>query len=809
MPHSRRHSIQSVSIPPSTPTTNFSRSVNPSLPKYSELRFVDPPRTHQSEFLYSHQQPIYSTPKTFYDSKPQTSFTPQIPEIRVSPTFTPTLVSRDVQTDKPTNSFFNQSFGSVDPGQISGIGLLSQTSTQTLPQFSSQFPNQFSSQFSHQVTPSPQIDISQYLYTPSLPKTSDLGSRTEFRGLSRLENTSRVFGNTSPTPSYPDYSWRYPKSTRFEEKSPGFKKNSIFERNSILDKNPTYEKNSRFEDKTPPRFFRRFDFNTTFRRNDRPLPSSRDILSSTRTKPSLKSFKLSTGFKSDYDVYERSRKMDNELDRYIGKIRNLHKDMDLQSLEDLDHEQNTSGDLLNVTLSDDDVDLPVEEKGREKRLSKKGDMPEVFGKHLESEELTPQVPNTYPVTQSDVPVSETGREVSLSESNEKSDIIPEENINSGIAKGGIEVVVNSTNNADLTKVNENRVLDESKTSVFGELISGNDISEAEFNGLKETEVDQKTDDEEKKSVVDEKIVAENNQEKVDEESKERKILEGSQEESNKMEGEKKEDQGKEVEYKNNQYVQDPNQEYQYDSNQDYNYDPNAGYEQYPGYSNEGYDQYNQQYDPNQQYSQDPSQYPEGAEQYSADPSQQYDPNQQYDLSQYVQDPNQQYEQDPNQVYDPNQQYQQDPSQQYAQDPSQEYVKDPNQEYVQDPNQKYVQDPNQQYAQEPSQYDPNQQYQDPNVQYDPNQAYDYSQSQGYSEHDQTYNSDQPYDENYPSEPAADVVKVESEKVEDTAQEEKANLVEATSNKKKEVTLESDTESTIERNASNTESDFDFN
>ncbi|XP_033227443.1 RNA polymerase II degradation factor 1-like isoform X2 [Belonocnema kinseyi] len=859
MPHNRRHSIQSVSIPLCSPTTNFSRVVTPSISKYSELRFVDPPRSRQSELSYSHQQSIYSTPKTSYNSKPHfSSVTQQIPEICVSPTFTPNLVSRDVQTDKPINSMFNQSFGSVNPCKISGISRFSQTSTQALPQYSSPFPNEFSNKFSNQVTPSPQIDVSQYLYTPSLPKTSDLGSRNEFRGLSGLDNTSRVFRNSSPTPNYPDYSWRYPRSTNFEEKSPRFEKNSIFERSSIFNKSPTYERNSRFEDKSPTRFFRRLDFNTSFRRNDRPLPSSRDILSSTREKPSLKPFRLSTSLKSDYDAYERSKRLDNELDRYIGKIRNLHKDVDLQSLEDLDHEQNTSGDLLNVTLSDDDIDLPVEEKSRGKRLPKKADMPEVFGKELESEELTSKVPNTDLVMQIDAPVFETRHKVSSDKSDETSAVIAVDGINSEIAKGGTEIAANAIINDGLAIVEEreNRVVsDESKTSIFGELVSENDHPEVEFNVLKENgakgseaahaevgqtiEVTQKTG-EEKKIVVDEIPAAEDRKEDIaDKESKEEKVLAETQEESNTEEGEKRQ---KTEEHKENQ---DPNQEYQYDSNQGYNYDPNDGYQQYPGYSNETFDQYNEQYDPNQQYPPDPSQYPESPENYNADLNQQYNPNQQYGPSEYVQDPNQQYEQDPSQAYDPNQQYEQDPSQQYApvpsqeyaqvpsqqyvpdpsqeyvqdpnqqypQDPNQEYAQDPNQEYVQDPNQQYaqdpiqehVQDPNQQYTQEPSQYDPNQQYQDPNVQYDPNQAYDYSQSQEYSEQDQTQSSDP----NYIPEAVIEGDKVEREKAEVKVQEKEGDLVDATSDKKKELTIESDTDSTIERNASNTESDFDFN
>ncbi|KAK2587511.1 hypothetical protein KPH14_003208 [Odynerus spinipes] len=63
--------------------------------------------------------------------------------------------------------------------------------------------------------------------------------------------------------------------------------------------------------------------------------------------------------KIDLDEETRTtRVLENELDRYIDKIRNLHRELDVQSLEEHDYEQNTSGDLLNITLSDDGMDYP-------------------------------------------------------------------------------------------------------------------------------------------------------------------------------------------------------------------------------------------------------------------------------------------------------------------------------------------------------------------------------------------------------------------------------------------------------------------
>ncbi|XP_011163767.1 uncharacterized protein LOC105198658 isoform X2 [Solenopsis invicta] len=62
--------------------------------------------------------------------------------------------------------------------------------------------------------------------------------------------------------------------------------------------------------------------------------------------------------------------LENELDRYISNIRKLHREHGVQSLDELDHEQNTSGDLLNVSLSEDALELSTEEKkgARKERL---------------------------------------------------------------------------------------------------------------------------------------------------------------------------------------------------------------------------------------------------------------------------------------------------------------------------------------------------------------------------------------------------------------------------------------------------------
>lgn len=251
------------------------------------------------------------------------------------------------------------------------------------------------------------------------------------------------------------------------------------------------------------------------------------------------------------------------------------------------------------------------------------------------------------------------------------------------------------------------------------------------------------------------------------------------------------------------YVEDPSQmqQYEQDPNQQY-YDPNipyeAGNEQYEGYAQEG-----------QEY----VEYVDGQYgQYAEDPNKQ----------QYQHYPNAQYEQDPNQVYDyydPNQGYG-DPGQQY--DSSQQYENSPDQQY--DPNQQYEDNPDQQY-------DPNQQYENnPD-----NQAYDYTEQVPYDSnqtYDNVYEGEYKGEQRDPDDGAED--RAERPETEEASQgpeadpepepehksdgdgdkSQRADAVNEAgqSKKKKDVIkslLDSDTDTTIERNVSNTESDFDFN
>ncbi|XP_046750915.1 uncharacterized protein LOC124414071 isoform X2 [Diprion similis] len=265
-----------------------------------------------------------------------------------------------------------------------------------------------------------------------------------------------------------------------------------------------------------------------------------------------------------------------------------------------------------------------------------------------------------------------------------------------------------------------------------------------------------------------------------------------------------------------QYVVDPNERYTTDPNEQYATDPNAQYgyyddksyqnDQNTAYDNAGNEQYD--YGDNQGYEHDPNQ------QYEQDPSQQY-----------VQDPNQQYEQDPNQQYEqnPSQQYEQDPNQ-YEQDPNQQYEQDPSQQYVQDPNQQYEQDPNQQYEHESYAQDTDQEYKEEG--YGENQGYDPT---GYEESEQHGNPEvggdpqeiyQDRNVNLESSeqncPAVDTDKSNRTTSHEIAEFDETRVKDHSVEEKKKdkdvirALLESDTESTIERNPSNnTESDFDFN
>ncbi|XP_012231386.2 titin homolog [Linepithema humile] len=592
--------------------------------------------------------------------------------------------------------------------------------------------------------------------------------------------------------------------------------------------------------------------------------------------------------------------LENELDRYISNIRKLHREHGVPSLEELDHEQNTSGDLLNVTLSEDALDLPAEERAKKERV------PEEMGRILAlASDLASRTANLKDVardvtvkdggslaevedeirhrqtTGSDAPkdkreaegrgtsardeiredvatrspeleqprgnakiatedwnkadeTRERDREASITRKDDAKDEAtaslnnklhvdeqknaPQEgrlNLFTG-KESYIEDVFNVTEELapwDIASVQKKVVelyLDASnKDPAAGAEKAANEKDEeianevhsspqlAEQSGAdgeaddarlpQDAEIDTKGSNEANEDI--EKVSIEiANQDKTNES----KIA--SQADENTNENDSKNDEmaelrtddqhgdiAKDDEYNVEQgYVEDPSQAQQYgqDPNEEYQYEQNvpyegAGNEEYSRYAGQGYAQEGQEY----------VEYVDGQyEQYQEDPNNQ----------QYQHDPNAQYEQqDPNQAYD----YNYDPNQAYAGD----------QQY--DPNQGYANDPNNQA------YDYIEQ-----VPYDPNQTYDNAYEQEYKEQrgPEDYLNEGREEKPETEEASLSQANPESEHKSD-GDEDKPQQGDAVDEanepkKKKNVIkslLDSDTDTTIERNVSNTESDFDFN
>ncbi|KAK1137167.1 hypothetical protein K0M31_001691 [Melipona bicolor] len=273
------------------------------------------------------------------------------------------------------------------------------------------------------------------------------------------------------------------------------------------------------------------------------------------------------------------------------------------------------------------------------------------------------------------------------------------------------------------------------------------------------------------------------------------------------------------EYSNENYYEDSNRAENYAQNYEteytglnegYNYDQNASYE---NNQHENYDQ-NMSYNADQEQNYDPSVV------YEANQNENYNSNALYDTDQrqnYT--PNPSYKTDRDQNYEQNV-YENNQNQEY-----QEYI---NQEYIQGSSEQYGEYASEQYGSE-NQYEHENQY-DPNVQYQENadQQYTYAYDQQYDsnqENDSNVNQSfaySDYDPNQaqlvqekdkPNEELQGEPKHEEAKGKvDTAQSKNETSVSENGKKKKDVIkslLDSDTDSTIERNVSNTESDFDFN
>ncbi|XP_076666730.1 AMP deaminase isoform X2 [Andrena cerasifolii] len=651
---------------------------------------------------------------------------------------------------------------------------------------------------------------------------------------------------------------------------------------------------------------------------------------SSKRPSSTRAGRLSLGMKQVLDEVDQSRAttitVENELDRYMEVIRKLNRDLDAESLEEIDHEQNTSGDVLNLTLSDDDLEATAVDRSKEKLpkevekilaladdlasrsadLNDAGDpgnrgrdenrnveliarsatdggpatvpsaregrvTPMPYAKDEISSDVALQRPELdshigKPWERNDVGVEETrvtqqhqrpgvlegeriGSVVSsnkVAEENGKGTVVAKENVQRKVDCGGEAIRVAEESKVDQGAFDtvdeleewslgavEKRVREIASTEDAEELSLGNestnDQSESKGEDAERTEslnnvdtVESKAEELEatnvgrmdsneaggelqprnaevlqvEKDFVDEREAETSEtstsqcQEPVQEDenhdsgdnvlektgSAEEKLDEGKQhdevkkEEYNEMNSASvaKEANEPEIatqgeEYKDENYVEEANQlenyapggEAEYANPTEEYYDENAAYE---NGQNQDYQEYATQ------------EYVEGSnEQYEGYTSEQYD--------QYANVPEGQYEQDPNA------QYQGDPNQEYAYSYDQQY--DPNQAYETDVNQPF------EYTET----------------YDPNQAEVAEAQEGNTGEEQNEESKEP-----PEESKCEEMQKTSEKVEaDQSGNEKLSP-ENEPKKKKDVIkslLESDTDSTIERNVSNTESDFDFN
>lgn len=624
--------------------------------------------------------------------------------------------------------------------------------------------------------------------------------------------------------------------------------------------------------------------------------------------------------------------VENELDRYISNIRKLHREHGVQSLDEVDHEQNTSGDLLNVSLSEDALELSAEERARKERVPEemgkilalasdlaskttnlkevardsagqndrdssfteiedgirhreiaKGDASEFEGKR-EVEGRATSARNeiredvaTHPAkleqprgdtesakenwnnAKDSAESRERDREVSTSlkndanekivtsdelriddprnESKEKRlDLVSGEESNvegpfdaveklapwdlANVQKEVRELRLNDSDGDRAVGKNAEDTIDRIQEEITSELhdsprfVERSDVngemenarpsqdtlprSEMETKGLDASEVseiegqNQTHGSVENAEDVSSKALSQQSagEAKIASQPDEEPFGETDGSDGRKQDNDETtelrvDDQFEGVindsEYGVEQgYVEDPNQMQQYeqqDPNQQY-YDPNIPYEvgneEYARYADQGYAQESQEY----------VEYVDGQYgQYGEDP----------DNQQYQHYPNAQYEQDPNQVYD-----YYDPNQGYG-DPGQQY--DPNQEYETNPdNQTYD------YAEQ--------------VPYDSNQMYDNVYEEEYKEGPRDPDAEvedraeKPETEEASRNPREADPQSEHKSDGDGDKSQQADVVNEAgeSTKKKDVIkslLDSDTDTTIERNVSNTESDFDFN
>lgn len=277
------------------------------------------------------------------------------------------------------------------------------------------------------------------------------------------------------------------------------------------------------------------------------------------------------------------------------------------------------------------------------------------------------------------------------------------------------------------------------------------------------------------------------------------------------------------EYGSQNYFEESNQTQNYMQNYETEYtDLNKDYVMY---EKQNYDQ-NALYENNQNQNYDQNMY-------EANQKQNYDSNISYEINQdenynanALYDTNQNQNYDPNTSYETNQEHNYKENTMYENNENQEYQEYINQEYMQGSSEQYEEYIDEQYNSE------NQYEHDPNIQYqeDTNQQYEYAYDQQYDSNqisDIHINQSFPYtdydpnqiqqEENKETQECKELQELKHKKIEeklDTKVENKNEKLSSENEEKKtkdviKSLLDSDTDSTIERNISNTESDFDFN
>ncbi|XP_015109117.1 interleukin enhancer-binding factor 3 [Diachasma alloeum] len=461
--------------------------------------------------------------------------------------------------------------------------------------------------------------------------------------------------------------------------------------------------------------------------------------------------------------------VENELERYISKIRSLHGDLE-HSQED--HEQNTSGDLLNVTLSDDGLDhLPPEDKTR--------GLPDEVEKVLAlAEDLASRTMEPPEKSPTDPP----GENLNPSETNEHQR--PEE-IKS-IAK---DLEIERSQNADLTerKINETsvnpgspEVSAGSALNIAEEVVNNDDVEELEPWSPESVQahVEEVLINQEGLESGEAKSASETGDKNNSDDSgdKDNSVMGGDRDDVAERDANLASDGGGEPREEGGEGGQGA---VQYPEG---NYDGNAGYDY--GGQGEGY-----QYAEGYQYNYDENGevvgggYSGGGEQYQGD---NYEANVEYQQESYPEGSNVQYSQG-----------------NYGEGGGGEY-----QEGSYEGGDGHAQYQEGSYPQEgnyPQYEESSQQYQGEYPQ-DGNQGYDAS-GYGYSYEQEGY---QEYQEAQASGKEEGGTAELVQQVEGPSAGEEG--VEEESKKKKDVIksiLESETESSIEKNTENTESDFDFN